>query len=72
MTFSLPSVRVRRKYDPERNEPSQEDIRRATAAIRERWSPQKRLSRARKSVEPMTVPETPSLAARSGYRLDTA
>jgi hypothetical protein len=70
MIVLFPSARSRRRPDPERHEPSQAEIRRATAAIREHWSPEKRLSRSRTVTDPMTVTEAPYLPGRSGYGVD--
>ncbi len=72
MTVLFPSAPPRRKYDPERQEPSQAEIRRATAAIREHWSPQKRLSRSGEITDPMTVTEAECLATRSGHGADNS
>jgi hypothetical protein len=72
MTILFPSAPPRGRPDPQREEPSQAEIRRATAAIREHWSPQKRLSRSGEITDPMTVTEAECLAKRSGYSADNS
>jgi hypothetical protein len=64
------SARPGKRANRHRKQPSLAAIRRATAAIREGWSPRTRRRRSCAITDPMTVTEVPYLATRIGVRSD--